>query len=82
MKKLNIKTVYSITQYKNGVHQLHDTVKVKSKSGKTFHIGKSQNNAGEATFWLGTKPNFELSATDYRKSKTSVVNFLNKNKKP
>lgn len=79
MSKLNRTGVYSITQYKNGVHPMDYTVKVKSKSGKLYHIGKSTSNDGTAVFYLGKKAGFNLSGTDYRRSKASVVNFLKSN---
>ena len=79
MTELNRKNIYSITQYKNGTHKMHDTVKVKSKSGKVIHVRKSQANDGSTTFWLGKKQGFELSGTPFRKSKVSVLNFLKQN---
>lgn len=84
-KALNIQKTHTIEQYKNGVHQMHDTIKVKSKSGKLFHIGKSESldmgskKGYKEVYYLGKKALFELNGTDYRRSKVSVVNFLKAN---
>lgn len=85
MSTLNINTAYTIAQYKNGTHRMHDTVKVYSKSGKLYHIGKSESfdigskKGFKEVYYLGKKAGFELNSTDYRRSKLSVINFLKAN---
>lgn len=63
---------YTISQYKNGIHRAHESIRVKAASGKVFSINKYINNVGEAWFQL-----FE-STTDNvsRASKQLAINYL------
>ena len=62
---------YTVDEYKNGIHQMGSTIKVKSENGLTFEIVKSYNNVHQDLYYIGS--------IVVRKSKQSVINYLLKN---
>ena len=63
---------YTVDEYKNGIHQMGSTIKVKSENGLTIEIVKSYNNVHQDLYYIG-------SIDVVRKSKKSVINYLLKN---
>ena len=62
---------YTVDEYKNGIHQMGSTIKVKSENGLTIEVVKSYNNVHQDLYYI--------ESIVVRKSKQSVINYLLKN---
>lgn len=65
------KKPYTIKQYVIGIHEMYTALRVKAASGKVVEVYKMDNNVQENVFWIDQ----EIK----RKSKKSVINYLQKN---